>query len=98
MTKRCELTGRTIQTGNNVSHAMNKTRRRFEPNLQNSTLWSEALGQGVKFRVSAYGLRTVEHNGGLDPYLLSVADSKLSDSAVKIKRKIKKAQAVTAAA
>ncbi len=97
MTKRCELTGRTIQTGNNVSHAMNKTRRRFEPNLQNATLWSESLAQGVKFRVSAYGLRTVEHNGGLDPYLLSVADSKLSDSAVKLKRKIKKAQGSAAA-
>lgn len=98
MTKRCELTGRTVQTGNNVSHAMNKTRRRFMPNLQNTTLWSETLEQGVKFRVSAYGLRTVEHNGGLDPYLLSVADSVLSDDAVKIKRRIKKAQAATAAA
>lgn len=97
MTKRCELTGRTIQTGNNVSHAMNKTRRRFEPNLQKATLWSETLSEGVKFRISAYGLRTVEHNGGLDPYLLSVADSKLSDTAVKVKRKIKKAQASAAA-
>lgn len=97
MTKRCELTGRTIQTGNNVSHAMNKTRRRFEPNLQNATLWSETLAQGIKFRVSAYGLRTVEHNGGLDPYLLSVADSKLGDAALKAKRKIKKAQAPAAA-
>lgn len=96
MTKRCELTGRTIQTGNNVSHAMNKTRRRFMPNLQNTTLWSETLEQGFKFRVSAYGLRTVEHNGGLDPYLLSMADAKLGDTALKIKRKIKKAQASAA--
>jgi len=98
MTKRCELTGRTVQTGNNVSHAMNKTRRRFLPNLQVTSLWSETLGEAVRFRVAAYGLRTVEHSGGLDAYLLKTADEKLSQTATRIKKRIKQAQAATAAA
>lgn len=97
MSKRCELTGRTVQTGNNVSHAMNKTRRRFLPNLQTTSLWSEALGESVRFRVSAYGIRTVEHGGGLDTYLLKTSDGKLSTNAVRVKRRIKQALAKAAA-
>lgn len=96
MSKRCDLTGRTIQTGNNVSHAMNKRRRRFLPNLQETSLWSEALGQSMRLRVSAYGLRSVEHNGGLDAFLLKTADGKLAPAALKIKRRIKRQQAKAA--
>ncbi len=98
MTKRCELTGRTVQTGNNVSHAMNKTRRRFLPNLQTTSLWSETLGEAVRFRISAYGLRTVEHGGGLDAYLLKTSDEKLSTTAIRTKRRVKQAQAKAVAA
>lgn len=98
MSKTCELTGRTVQTGNNVSHAMNKTRRRFLPNLQTTSLWSDALGENVRFRITAYGIRTVEHGGGLDAYLLKTADEKLSTNAVRVKRRIKQAQAKAAAA
>ncbi|MEQ8321606.1 MAG: 50S ribosomal protein L28 [Rhodospirillales bacterium] len=97
MSKTCELTGRTVQTGNNVSHAMNKTRRRFLPNLQTTSLWSEALGESVRFRVTAYGIRTVEHGGGLDVYLMKTADGKLSTNAVRVKRRIKQALAKAAA-
>ncbi|WNJ98527.1 50S ribosomal protein L28 [Thalassospiraceae bacterium LMO-JJ14] len=98
MSKTCELTGRTVQTGNNVSHAMNKTRRRFLPNLQTTSLWSETLGENLRFRITAYGIRTVEHGGGLDAYLLKTADEKLSTKAVRAKRRIKQAQAKAAAA
>ncbi|MBO6520681.1 MAG: 50S ribosomal protein L28 [Rhodospirillales bacterium] len=98
MSKTCELTGRTVQTGNNVSHAMNKTRRRFLPNLQTTSLWSEALGENVRFRVTAYGLRTVEHNGGLDAYLMKTGEDKLSTNAARVKRRIKQALAKEAAA
>lgn len=90
MSRRCELSGRTVQTGNNVSHANNKTRRRFLPNLQETSLWSEVLGEMVRFRVSVYAIRSVEHKGGLDAYLKHSADSVLSSNAVKIKRRIKK--------
>ncbi len=93
MTRRCELTGRTVQTGNNVSHANNKTRRRFLPNLQESSIWSESLGTAVRFRVSTQGLRTIEHNGGLDAYLLSMPDRKLGLEAMKVKRRIKRVPA-----
>lgn len=92
MSKTCELTGRTVQTGNNVSHAMNKTRRRFLPNLQTTSLWSETLSEAVRFRVTAYGLRTVEHGGGLDAYLLKTSNEKLSLNAARVKRRIKLAQ------
>ena len=90
MTKRCELSGRTVQTGNNVSHANNKTRRRFLPNLQQTSLWSETLGEMVRFRVSVYAIRSVEHKGGLDVYLRDAPDSCLSPNAKKIKRRINK--------
>ena len=90
MTKRCELSGRTVQTGNNVSHANNKTRRRFLPNLQQTSLWSETLGEMIRFRVSVYAIRSVEHKGGLDSYLRGTPDTCLSLNAKKIKRRINK--------
>ncbi len=93
MARRCELTGRSVQSGNNVSHANNRSRRRFLPNVQETSLLSDALGRSVRFKVSAYGLRSVEHNGGLDNYLLKTADSKLSLNARRLKRDIRKALA-----
>ncbi|TLP46763.1 MULTISPECIES: 50S ribosomal protein L28 [Cohaesibacter] len=94
MARRCELTGKGVQSGNNVSHAKNRTRRRFLPNLVNVTLLSETLGTGVKMRVSAHALRSVEHRGGLDAFLAKAKDSELSSNALQIKRKIQKAQTV----
>ena len=91
MSRICELTGKGRQTGHNVSHANNKTKRVFLPNLQNVTLLSEKLDRSFKFRVSTHGLRSVEHNGGLDNWLLKTSDEKLSASARKIKRELKKA-------
>ncbi len=90
MARRCELTGKGVQTGNNVSHANNRNRRRFLPNVQPMRLVSEALGRGVRFKVSAAGLRSVEHAGGLDAYLLKTGDDKLSLSARRVKRQIQK--------
>ena len=86
MSRICELTGKGRQVGHNVSHANNKTKRTFLPNLQNVTLLSDALGKGVKLRVSTHGLRTVEHNGGLDNWLLKAGDDQLSASARKVKK------------
>lgn len=97
MAKRCDLTGRTVQSGNNVSHAVNRTRRRFLPNLQATSLWSDTLGESIRLRVSTYGIRSVEHNGGLDAYLLKTADGKLTPTAIKIKRRIKRVQQKAAA-
>lgn len=91
MAKRCELTGVGVQTGNNVSHANNKTRRRFLPNVQNVSLQSEALGNNVSLKVTAATLRSVEHNGGLDSYLLTTANSKLTTAAQTLKRRIQRA-------
>ena len=93
MSRRCAITGKGVMTGNNVSHANNKTRRRFLPNVQSRTLLSETLGEAVKLRVSGHGLRTVEHNGGLDAFLLGRRDSKLTAEARRIKRRIEKAKA-----
>lgn len=92
MSRRCELTGKGPITGNNVSHANNKTRRRFLPNLQDVSLQSEALGRSFKLRVSANALRSVDHRGGLDAYLARAKDDELSANALKIKRDIAKAQ------
>lgn len=98
MSRICELTGRGRQVGHNVSHANNKTKRVFLPNLQNVTLISDTLERGVKLRVSTHGLRSVEHNGGLDNWLLKTADTKLSLRARRLKREIsKKATAAQAA-
>jgi large subunit ribosomal protein L28 len=93
MSRICELTGKGRQVGHNVSHANNKTKRVFLPNLQNVTLMSERLEKSFKFRVSTHGLRSVEHNGGLDNWLLKTSDEKLSARALKVKRDLKKASA-----
>ena len=78
MARRCGITGKGVLTGNNVSHANNKTRRRFLPNLQETSFWSDVLGTQVKIRLSTTGIRTVEHNGGLDAFLLGTPDRKLA--------------------
>ena len=96
MSRICELTGKGRQVGNNVSHANNKTKRVFLPNLQNVTLLSEKLDRSFKFRVSTQGLRSVEHNGGLDNWLLKTKDEKLSARALKVKRELKKDAAAPA--
>lgn len=90
MARICELTGKGRLVGNNVSHAKNRTRRTFLPNLQKVTLMSEALEQSFKFRVSTQGLRSVEHVGGLDNWLNKTSDSKLSDNARKVKKELAK--------
>ena len=97
MSRICELTGKGRQVGHNVSHANNKTKRTFLPNLQNVTLLSDALGKGVKLRVSTHGLRSVEHNGGLDNWLLKAGDDQLSSSARKVKKEVAKKLAEKAA-
>ena len=97
MSRICELTGKGRLVGHNVSHANNKTKRTFLPNLQNVTLLSEALGQGIKLRVSTSGIRSVEHVGGLDNWLAKTSNEKLSLRARRLKRDIaKKAIAVAA--
>ncbi|MCI5109391.1 MAG: 50S ribosomal protein L28 [Marivita sp.] len=96
MSRVCELTGKGPMTGNNVSHANNKTRRRFLPNLNDVTLQSETLGRGVKMRISAHALRSVDHRGGLDKFLAKAKDTDLSANALKIKKEIAKAQAAQA--
>lgn len=93
MARRCTLTGKGVQTGNNVSHANNKTRRRFLPNLQNVSLLSEILGTRVSMRICPRTLRTVERNGGIDAYLLKTSNTKLTEEGLKIKRRITKAAA-----
>ena len=97
MARRCELTGKGVMTGNNVSHANNKSRRRFLPNLNDVTLMSDALGQSFKLRISAAALRSVDHRGGLDAFLAKSRDEELSARALKIKKDISK-KAVAAAA
>jgi large subunit ribosomal protein L28 len=92
------MTGVGIQYGNNVSHANNKTRRRFLPNLQRTSLMSEALGTTVRVRVATSALRTIEHRGGIDAYLLTSRDAELSTEALRIKRRIERAAAKRALA
>lgn len=92
MSKKCQITGKGALAGNNVSHANNKTRRRFLPNLNEVTLQSETLGRGVKLRISAAALRTVDHRGGLDAFLAKAKDSELSSNALRVKKEIAKAQ------
>lgn len=89
MSRVCELTGKSVMSGNNVSHALNRTRRKFRPNLAKVTLMSDALGQSVKMKISAHALRSVEHNGGLDNFLIKSNDLKLSLKARRLKRSIK---------
>jgi large subunit ribosomal protein L28 len=96
MSRRCELTGKAVQTGNLVSHSNRKTRTRFLPNLCNVTLLSEALQRPVRLRIAAAALRSVEHRGGIDAFLLKARDEELSIGARAIKREIVKKQAPTA--
>jgi large subunit ribosomal protein L28 len=97
MARRCGITGKGVQVGNNVSHANNKTKRRFLPNLQTTRLLSDALGQQIRLRLSVNAIRTIEHNGGLDAYLLGTTDTKLPVDARRLKRRIEKAAAAKAA-
>ena len=90
MSRKCELTGKKVMSGNNVSHAKNRTKRKFFPNLNNVTLTSEVLGRDFQLKVSASALRTVDKVGGLDPFLRKSATDNLSSNAVKIKKDIDK--------
>ncbi|NVN10864.1 MULTISPECIES: 50S ribosomal protein L28 [Nguyenibacter] len=92
MSRRCQISGKGVLTGNNVSHANNKSRRRFLPNLQETSLLSDILGSAVRLRLSTHGIRTVEHNGGLDAFLLSTPNRKLPVEAQALKRRILRAQ------
>ena len=98
MSRICELTGKGRLVGNNVSHANNKTKRTFLPNLQNVTLISDSLGTSVRLRVSTHGLRSVEHNGGLDNWLVKTRDTDLSLRARRLKRDVVKKLAAAQAA
>jgi large subunit ribosomal protein L28 len=93
MARRCEITGKGVLSGNNVSHANNRTRRRFLPNLQETSVLSDALGQMVRLKVSTNGLKTIEHNGGIDAFLLSVTPAKLTPEARRLRKRIEKAMA-----
>jgi large subunit ribosomal protein L28 len=97
MSRRCQITGKGVLAGNNVSHANNRTRRRFLPNLQDTSLLSDILGTAVRMRLSTRGIRTVEHNGGIDAYLLGTPDSRLTVEAKALKRRLLRAQAKRAA-
>ena len=85
------MTGKRVMAGNNVSHANNRSRRRFLPNLQDASLLSDALGRVVRVRLSTRAIRTIEHSGGIDAYLLKTSNTKLPDEALRLKRKIRKA-------
>ena len=91
MSRRCELTGKGVQYGNNVSHANNKTRRRYLPNLQQVSLMSEVLGRTVQLKVSVAAIRSVEHRGGLDAFLMDTRDAELSVELRRLKKQIRKA-------
>lgn len=97
MSRQCMVTGKKQMVGNNVSHANNKTKRVFMPNLQDTSLFSEVLGRKVKLRVSAAGLRTVDHKGGIDAYLKNTAPTKLHPKLRPIKKEIEKIEAAKAA-
>ena len=96
MSRRCELTGKGPMVGNNSSHANNKTKRRYLPNLQDVSLQSETLGRAIKLRITASAVRSVDHRGGLDGYLAKAKDTELSANALKVKKEIAKSQAATA--
>lgn len=87
MARRCEITGKGVMTGNNVSHANNKTRRTFAPNVQDISFLSEKLGK-IRMRVTAAGMRTVEKKGGIDAFLMGTPDRKLTDEAMAVKRRL----------
>jgi large subunit ribosomal protein L28 len=92
MSRKCEMTGKGVLSGNNVSHANNKSRRRFLPNLQETSLLSDVLGTSVRIRVTTQALRTIEHNGGLDAFLLGTPNRNLPEPAQVLKRRIARAQ------
>ena len=96
MAWRCELTGKTRQIGHRVSHSNRKTKRRFLPNLLNVTLMSDALGRSVRLRICAQALKTVDHRGGLDAFLLAAKDGELSTRALELKRQVTKKRAAAA--
>jgi large subunit ribosomal protein L28 len=98
MSRRCEITGKGVQSGNNVSHANNKSRRRFLPNLQQQSLLSDVLGASIRVRLTTHALRTIEHNGGLDSFLLTTPNRNLPEEALVLKRRIVRAAAKKAAA
>lgn len=93
MARRCALTGKGVMVGNNVSHALNRTKRRFLPNLRQQRLYSETLGESIRLRISNHALRTVEQRGGLDGFLLKASDLELSGELRRLKRRIAAAQA-----
>jgi large subunit ribosomal protein L28 len=97
MSRRCVISGKGVQSGHSVSHANNKTKRRFLPNLQETRLLSDALGQQIRIKLTVHAIRTVEHNGGLDAYLLKTSNAKLGPEARRLKRRIEKASARKAA-
>jgi large subunit ribosomal protein L28 len=92
MSRRCQLTGKGVLTGNNVSHANNKTRRRFLPNLQDSSVLSDALGLKVRLKLSTRAIRTIEHNGGIDAFLLATPNRRLPPEALSLKRRVLRAR------
>ena len=92
MAKRCQITGKSVMSGNNVSHANNRTRRRFLPNLQRTSMHSEILGRKVSLRVSTSAMRTVEKHGGLDAFLLQARNAELAEEAQRLRREIVAAQ------
>lgn len=96
MARRCMISGKGVLTGNNVSHAHNKTRRRFLPNVQTTSLLSETLGEMVRVRLTVSALRTVDYKGGLDAFLLNTPNRKLPVEALKIKRRIQRKAAAAA--
>ena len=88
MARRCSVTGKGVLVGNNVSHANNKTKRRFLPNLQKATLLSEALGESISLRLTTNGLRTIEHKGGLDAFLLGASNANLDKKTLRFKKRV----------
>lgn len=98
MSRRCEITGKGVLSGNNVSHANNKTRRRFLPNLQVASLLSDTLGSEVRLRLSTRAIRTIEHNGGIDAYLFGMSNTKLTEEGRALKRRLERARDKKAAA
>ena len=98
MSRRCEISGKGVLTGNNVSHANNKSRRRFLPNLQEQALLSDVLGTSIRVRLTTHALRTIEHNGGLDSFLMTTPNRNLPEEAQVLKRRIVRAQAKKTAA
>ena len=98
MSRRCVVTGKGVMTGNNVSHANNKTRRRFLPNLQRASLLSDTLGESIRLRLSTRGVRTIEKRGGLDSWLLSTPSTDLPGDLRRLKKRVEKAREAQAGA